>query len=273
MENRIRGLAARTIRGTLHVVALVTFSILMCVGYARAQIANDVYQLSDWDTTVGDGSVRIANQNFSGVPGSNGVGKICAMIYVFDANEQMEECCGCPVTHDGLRVLSTINDLTNNPVSQPNSNNPFKNGLIKIVSATTNSGSNNNKCKPGTGVNNCFGGPTFDCNPAILDPDGDNNVPSLRSWTTHVYTDLSFVGTQISETEFEDAPLSVGPTVSGNFQNNDSELQTLVAQCGYIHTSGSYNGICSCGAGDNTPLGPKAPPPRRQASPKRRGRR
>ena len=32
--------------------------------------------------------------------------EICAMIYVFDPFEDMQECCGCPVTPDGLLTLS-----------------------------------------------------------------------------------------------------------------------------------------------------------------------
>jgi len=47
---------------------------------------------------------------------TNGVsGSVCANYYVFDDDQQLEECCACPVTADGVRTQSTINDLTSNP--------------------------------------------------------------------------------------------------------------------------------------------------------------
>jgi len=42
-------------------------------------------------------------------------GALCANIYVFDDDQELQECCSCPVTADGVRTLSTINDLTSNP--------------------------------------------------------------------------------------------------------------------------------------------------------------
>jgi len=33
-------------------------------------------------------------------------GNLCAMIYVFDNDQQLTECCGCVETHNGLRTLS-----------------------------------------------------------------------------------------------------------------------------------------------------------------------
>src|SRR5208283_4468639 len=60
---------------------------------------------------VGDGLVRIVNVG-DVAPGQNGT--VCAMIYVFDDIEEMQACCGCPVTPDGLRTMSVINNLTKN---------------------------------------------------------------------------------------------------------------------------------------------------------------
>src|SRR5208282_2301780 len=31
--------------------------------------------------------------------------EICAMLYVFDTRQALQECCGCPVSRDGLLVL------------------------------------------------------------------------------------------------------------------------------------------------------------------------
>ncbi|MGC2761212.1 MAG: hypothetical protein WA206_07870, partial [Candidatus Binatus sp.] len=43
-------------------------------------------------------------------------GETCAMIYVFDTSQAMQECCGCPLTADGLLTLSITNQLVQQPV-------------------------------------------------------------------------------------------------------------------------------------------------------------
>ena len=51
-----------------------------------------------------DGTVRITNVGTNiTTPGS---GNLCAMIYVFEPDQQMAECCGCLITPDGLLTLS-----------------------------------------------------------------------------------------------------------------------------------------------------------------------
>jgi len=42
---------------------------------------------------------------------------LCALIYVFDAGQQMQECCGCPVSSNGLLILSVSHDLTSRAAS------------------------------------------------------------------------------------------------------------------------------------------------------------
>ena len=80
-----------------------------------------------------DATVRITNPGTSiGIdddtaPVTNG--NLCAMIYVFDNDQQMTECCGCLTTPDGLRTLSVTKDLTSNPLTGVVS----KNGDIKSV--------------------------------------------------------------------------------------------------------------------------------------------
>ena len=57
------------------------------------------------------------------------------MIYVFDDTEEMQTCCGCPVTPDGMRTFSVINDLTRNfGVNKGNLNA----GVIDVISAELN---------------------------------------------------------------------------------------------------------------------------------------
>ena len=71
-----------------------------------------------------DATVRVANVGMTSGP-------LCAMVYVFDAQQEMTECCGCSVSQDGLQTLSVNHDLTNHPATgiRPEA------GVIEIVSA------------------------------------------------------------------------------------------------------------------------------------------
>jgi hypothetical protein len=114
-----------------------------------------------------DGTVRITN------PGSP-AGNLCAQIYVFDAYQELSECCACEVTPDGLRTLSVNTDLTSNPLTGVVLNT----GVVSIVAGIV----------PSNGV----------CNPlnGIVDP-------TIRAWGTHIQN-----GTfAITETEYSDRAL------------------------------------------------------------------
>jgi hypothetical protein len=117
-----------------------------------------------------DGTLRITN------PGT-APGNVCASIFVFDANQELSECCSCLTTPDGLRTLSVNTDLTHNPLTGVTLNT----GVIKIVSTIPVAGA----CPLPTRV-----------------------VPeaALRSWTTHIQG-VSFAET---ETASQDATLSAG---------------------------------------------------------------
>jgi hypothetical protein len=77
---------------------------------------------------AGDNTVRIVNPTAAN-------GNLCAMIYVFDDTEQLQTCCGCPVTPDGMRTLSVVNDLTFDfGVNKAN----LTAGVIDIISSKPN---------------------------------------------------------------------------------------------------------------------------------------
>ncbi len=61
-----------------------------------------------------DGVMRIVNP---GLTANVSAGNLCAMIYVFDANQELNECCGCSISDHGLRTLSLLHDLTSNPLT------------------------------------------------------------------------------------------------------------------------------------------------------------
>lgn len=186
--------------------------VIACVGIVSAQ---DVYKVNYFDNnaafisgvSVPDAKVRIDNPGLT-------YGNLCAMIYVFAADQQLTECCGCLETHNGLRKLSVRGNLTLNPLtgSVPTS------GVIKVVSAAVN-------------------GPA--CDPTA------NVTPkaNLRVWITHIQdaTTLgSFGGIVFPTTETESSDSTLGAT----------ELANLQAQCSFIKILGSGSGICTCGVGD-----------------------
>src|ERR1700730_4838873 len=67
-----------------------------------------------------DGTVQLTN------PGNT---SLCAMVYVFDQNQELNECCGCPISHNGMRTLSLLKDLTANTLTVKNP----QAGQIKVV--------------------------------------------------------------------------------------------------------------------------------------------
>jgi hypothetical protein len=119
-----------------------------------------------------DGTVRITNVGTNIT--SPGSGNLCALIYVFEPDQQLAECCGCLITPDGLLTLSINTNLASNPLTPVT----LTTGAIKIVSA----------------------GPAAACNPAKPTP-----VTGIRAWGTHIQA-----GGVVTETEFVDSTLSTG---------------------------------------------------------------
>jgi len=93
--------------------AAITVTPLMTVSY---------FQRANAVSSGIDGTLRLVNPGF---PPQD----MCAMIYVFDDNQEMNECCGCKISDNGMRTFSLISDLTANTLTgkQPNV------GVIEIV--------------------------------------------------------------------------------------------------------------------------------------------
>jgi hypothetical protein len=77
------------------------------------------YNTSGNPSGAGDNILTLINPNGSansnlGSSSSN----TCAMIYVFDDDQEMGECCGCPLTPAGVETFSVANDFTSNWGSQ-----------------------------------------------------------------------------------------------------------------------------------------------------------
>lgn len=187
-------------------VAIVGFAIIGA-GAASAQDVFKVNYFSNNAAPAPDATVRIDN------PGLTYANQ-CAMIYVFDWDQQLTECCGCTETHNGLRQLSVRTQLTGNPLTGRQSTR----GVIKVVAAAPNGGGFNDdaSCNPSTGV---------------------TPRANIRVWVTHIQNP---VGTAFPITETESSDSTLGAT----------ELANLQAQCAFIGILGSTQGVCTCGAGD-----------------------
>jgi hypothetical protein len=167
---------------TLFVVVVVALALVAGSQVARAQsapITSDVYTVdyySNANTTgAEDGTVRIINPGTTSKSASEAA-DLCALIYVFDANQEMSECCGCFLSANGLLTLSVNNNLTSNPLL----GTLLHTGVIKIVSSVL--------ARP--------------CDPTKITP-----TPTLRVWATHIQNK---VGTAFPETEGESQAATLG---------------------------------------------------------------
>lgn len=131
----------------------------------------------------------------------------CAMIYVYAADQQLAECCGCPVSINGLVHENVQKDLLGNTLTRVVPNE----GVIQIVSgAYISSGTE--------GI----------CDPTSFEP-----TPEIDSWVTHVQNKVG-TGFPITESRGDEELLS------------DGEFATLEADCSYAMRLGSGFGVCTC---------------------------
>ena len=179
---------------------LVVALLVLGIGSGIA-MAQDVYKVNYFSNNAApapDATVRIDNPGLT-------YGNLCAMVYVFDFDQQLTECCGCVETHNGLRTLSVRRDLTSNPLTGRVSTN----GVIKVVSAAVN----NSPCDPTSNVK-----PT----------------PNLRVWVTHIQNP---VGAAFPITETESSDSTLGATELANLQAQCAFINILgsgqgICSCG-----------------------------------------
>ncbi len=150
-----------------------------------------------------DATVRIVNPGTADDPASNGkeARDLCALIYVFDANQEMSECCGCYISANGLLTLSVNKNLTSNPLL----GTKLQTGVIKIVSSTQ-------KFNP------------LGCDPTVIGP-----MPSLRAWTTHIQNK---VGTAFPSTEGESQSAVLGAGEKADLAEDCKVLEELGSGAG-----------------------------------------
>ena len=171
---------------------------------------------------IGDSIINITNDglyssNYGGTSGiATGNGNLCIGVYAFDPNEELQSCCSCLVTPDGLVSLSAkaINaaSLTGeNPTSL----------VIKLLSWATTAGASST-ATPGTPAP-----PTSSaCNAGSPGPAGP--TAGMHAWGTSLHP-LPATGYSTTETPFSKAILST------------AEFLHITQFCQYNQINGSGN--------------------------------
>jgi hypothetical protein len=155
-------------------ILTIGFMLGMVFGTAVAQ-DNSTYAVSYYSnantTGAPDATLRVIND---GNTGRN----LCAAFYVFDDSEEMQECCSCPVSADGVIAESLNQHLLSNSLTT------FVNhrGVIKVVSTNVAS---SGSCDPRSGT------------PAT----------GIRAWSTHIQSGTS-PAYQVSETPLHNSNLA-----------------------------------------------------------------
>ena len=179
---------------------------------------------------IGDNLVRLVNPTAAN-------GSVCAFIYVFDSEEEMGECCGCPISPNGIDQLSVANDLTNNwGITSADEDS----GVIDITTGLPNSAIFNESlgvsvpaCDAGaasTPVGNLIG--TITHNQAIDGP----TTQTITVMVTPTVPTLTPFTTGLTEVALFDEG-AADPT----------EAAFLVSTCHFLETNGSGKGLCTCG--------------------------
>jgi hypothetical protein len=185
---------------------------------------------------TGDALLRILNAgNFEALPN----GFLCANIFVFDDAQEIHECCSCPVSPNELLTLSTIANLTSNPLFASSS---LSLGSIMVVG-------------DGAPPTSCFGAQEA-ASGAFLGADG------LRVWLNHTETMAS------NQPGFK-PPFGFITSTSvehaASVRLDLGEGLKLVSECNALvqaSSAGITAGICNCGTGEDPKAGPvsDAPP-------------
>ena len=187
-------------------------------------VVGNVYQVRYFSNlAAGDSLFNITNTGESltvAAPVQNG--NICVNIYSFTADEQLSNCCACPLTPNALAYNSARNDLVTNTLNPTNPTSL----VVKLVASTGR--------LSGTGA--------LICDAATVSTGSTNNVltTGLAAWATTLHALPPIPGNPSSTYGLTETPFTAG-TLSV------SELARLTLLCSFIQANGSGFGICrSC---------------------------
>lgn len=121
---------------------------LLLGGNALAQGDNSVYFVTYYSSANLDaptGVLRIINDGDNSTSQTEGVpnGNLWASIYVFDDSQELQECCSCFVSADGVLSETVNGNLTSNELTGYRAERTR--GVIKVISSSNNDPTNNVK--------------------------------------------------------------------------------------------------------------------------------
>jgi hypothetical protein len=191
----------------LGIVLCLALATILLAGSALAQSVGDksVYfttYYTNANTGAPDSTVRIVNDGDTG-------GTLWASFYVFDDSQELQECCSCAVSADGLLSESVNKELLANTLTGKVNHA----GVIAVISSSTK-GPDSNTPAPGLHILSVSWGAS------------ENTIPDVKSLAANYY--LAFEH----------------PAADSNLTSSQqSELQNV---CGFLITLGSGHGVCSC---------------------------
>jgi hypothetical protein len=161
---------------TLAVAAALVLAVSLGTSVAQAANTADNYYAVGYYTNAHaagapDAQLRLTNDGSTET-------NLCANVYVFNTDEEMEECCSCAVTPNGYLDLDVNSDLTGNPLG--GGLKPSR-GIIKVVSSVD----------------------TGTCSPTSYVP-----VGGIRGWLTQIQNGASAGAYSITESDLKDSFLS-----------------------------------------------------------------
>jgi hypothetical protein len=191
----------------------------------------------------GDNIIRLVNPNGSANPFLvGGIDQaVCAMIYVFDDDEEMGECCGCSLSPAKLATFSVESNLTSNwGLRAPGAEDGI--GAIAIVASAPNvpvsfvPGQSNGK---GCGNSNpaCNRG----CDPTNIPGYTVTQATNLLGSITHGQV-VQAGPIWSSDAAFRSTEIALSDDGGGELTN----LVYLETQCGSLVGNGSNGAICNC---------------------------
>jgi hypothetical protein len=190
---------------------------------------------------VGDNILRLINPN--GAANGNLAGAkpqtVCAMIYVFDDDEEMGACCGCPLSSAGLATFSVAHNLTSNwgiPLSEIGAalTNDNALGAIAIVAAAPNT----TACLGAGGGSACNGG----CDPTNVPGYSATTTSNLLGSITHDQAVVQPISSSTYTVSFGVTEVALSDDAGGDPTN----LIYLQTQCGALLGNGTGGGLCNC---------------------------
>ena len=179
-------------------------------------------------------------------------GSLCANIYVFDDDQELQECCSCKLTADSVQTFSVINDLTSNPQFS----SPLGLGVIKIVTSRIEGVPVEPPPLPSpVAPYGCSSG--GDGAPGTAGSIGVSGVPDgfvgesfltdgLTAWINHTESMAS------NNPGFTPPFGFISSTSVSHFafaSLDNTELGQLTSECLNIELHASGRGICQCGIG------------------------